>query len=112
MESGQLRVVIGVAHKRCPTNFDHMVVPLRCLAALLGLTIALGARADNWPRFRGANGSGLASGDLPGRLTEANRKWSVQLPGVGHGSPVVWGRHVFVLCGDPKTGRRIPTGAS
>ncbi|MSU49697.1 MAG: hypothetical protein EXS37_11535 [Opitutus sp.] len=88
-----------------------MVAPrLRPAAFLaLALTLALCARADNWPRFRGTNGSGLAPGDLPGHLTEANRKWSVPLPGVGHGSPVVWADRVFVLCGDSATGNRIPT---
>lgn len=78
-------------------------------ATLLVLALSGGARAENWPRFRGPNGSGLARGEFPGELTEANRKWSVTLPGVGHGSPVIWGDRVFVLCADPKTGRRIPT---
>jgi outer membrane protein assembly factor BamB len=104
---------IGIARPEFFAKLRHdMIAPLRCFLPLIAFAIAFSARADNWPRFRGPNGSGLASGDLPGRLTEANRKWSVQLPGVGHGSPVIWGDRVFVLCGDPKTGRRIPTCVS
>jgi outer membrane protein assembly factor BamB len=84
-------------------------VPAIRAIGFLALTLGLSVRADDWPRFRGPNGSGLAAGDLPGALTSANRRWSVKLPGVGHGSPVVWGDRVFVLCGDPATGRRVPT---
>jgi outer membrane protein assembly factor BamB len=78
------------------------------LLALAAVVAALSSTADNWPRFRGPNGSGIAPGDLPGALADANRRWSMKLPGVGHGSPVVWGGRVFVLCANPATGARIP----
>jgi outer membrane protein assembly factor BamB len=33
--------------------------------------------------------------------------WKVELPGVGHSSPVLWGERLFVTAGDEETGRRL-----
>lgn len=78
------------------------------LVAGLCFIYSLGVAADqNWPRFRGPNGSGVGVADLPAQWTPANRKWTVKLPGVGHGSPAVWGEKVFVLCGNATTGQRV-----
>src|SRR5262245_9725035 len=77
-----------------------------CVLVLFFFLIAFGANAQEWPRFRGPNGSGNGKADIPAQWSEANRKWSVKLPGVGHGSPVVWAKRVFLLCGDESTGRR------
>lgn len=68
----------------------------------------LAAPAQDWPRFRGPNGSGL--GEVKGfspRWTEKDYAWKVKLPGVGHSSPVVYGERLFVTCGEGKTGKRI-----
>ena len=77
---------------------------------LLSLAIfifgATGSAADNWPRFRGPNGSGLSDDAIPAVWTDANRLWKIALPGAGHGSPVVWKDRVFVLCGNENTGAR------
>ncbi len=58
------------------------------------------ADADgNWPRFRGANGTGVARDDprLPERWsTTENVAWKADVPGWGWASPVVWGDQVFV----------------
>ena len=64
-----------------------------CLAIL-----ASPAPADNWPRFRGPNGSGIAGDkDVPVTFgTSENLIWKVPIPGVGNGSPIVWGKHIFV----------------
>lgn len=70
--------------------------------------VATGSETPNWPRFRGPNGSGLANDDIPAQWTDANKLWKLKLPGVGHGSPVVWGDRVFLLCGNEATGERIP----
>jgi outer membrane protein assembly factor BamB len=56
------------------------------------------APATDWPRWRGPNADGVADDrDLPVRwsLTD-NIRWSVQLPGWGTSSPVVYGDRVFV----------------
>ena len=52
---------------------------------------------ENWPRFRGPNGSGWSSArELPARITAADVNWRRALPGRGHSSPVVWEGRVFV----------------
>lgn len=61
------------------------------------------AGAENWPRFRGANGAGVdASAEAPSELTDANRIWSVEVPGVGHGSPVIHGERMYLLSAVPE----------
>jgi len=55
---------------------------------------------DNWPRFRGSNGSGAADAkDLP-LDWNANRNivWRTALPGPGASSPVIWGDRIYVTC--------------
>lgn len=73
-------------------------------ALLLALTVALvatpfGARAENWPAFRGAaNGVAANHPSLPDRWsTTENVAWKTDIPGRGWSSPVVWGDHVFVV---------------
>ncbi len=79
------------------------------IALFLSLAVRLGATdIPQWPRFRGPNGSGIASDDIPAVWSQANRHWKVKLPGVGHGSPVVWGGRVFLLVADSTTGERRP----
>ncbi|MEO6785309.1 MAG: PQQ-binding-like beta-propeller repeat protein [Chthoniobacteraceae bacterium] len=63
-------------------------------AALIALTFT--ATAQEWTRFRGPNGSGLANAKLPEQITEKDINWRCTLPGTGHSSPVVWGDRIFV----------------
>lgn len=63
--------------------------------------------AQEWRRFRGPNGSGISSANLPIRWTENDLNWKVKLPGRGHSAPVLWGRRIFVTSGDDKTGVRM-----
>jgi outer membrane protein assembly factor BamB len=53
---------------------------------------------DNWPEFRGPDGSGKADDKgLPVRWNERqNVAWKTALPGLGWSSPVVWGGQVWV----------------
>ncbi len=78
----------------------------RLVLLVLATLCTFPAQAGEWPRFRGPNGSGLADGEVPVQWEAANRLWKVELPGSGHGSPIIWGGRVFVLCGDEATGRR------
>lgn len=66
------------------------------------------ANAENWPRFRGPNGSGVSrTTTIPRTWTDDRLQWSVDLPGAGHSSPVVWNGRVFVTSGDTVSGDQI-----
>jgi outer membrane protein assembly factor BamB len=100
-------VLVGVA----------MVLPV------FGAAVPQGAKATDWPRWRGPNADGVADGrDLPVQWsTTENVRWSVKLPGWGTSSPVVHGGRVFVtsqteadgkktlltLCYDRATGKEL-----
>lgn len=68
------------------------------LAALFFLLPPLGvARADeNWPRFRGPHGDGAAATPAPTSLSASNLLWKAPLPGMGNGSPILWGDRLFL----------------
>jgi len=70
---------------------------LRLLVPAL-LAITLTATAQEWTRFRGPNGSGLGTANLPEQLTDKDINWRCTLPGSGHSSPVIWGDRIFVTC--------------
>jgi len=54
--------------------------------------------AGEWPRFRGPNGSGISQATtIPVRWTEKDHNWKIKLPGIGHGSPVVWKDRLFLM---------------
>ena len=79
-----------------------MTHPLR-LTSLLVFSALLGtsASADDWPRFRGTAGSGVAndSDSLPSTWSpSANLAWKAPLPGPGASSPIVVDGKVFVTC--------------
>jgi outer membrane protein assembly factor BamB len=88
----------------------------------LGFAVVLLATgsAQEWPRFRGPNGTGVgAVAGLPAHWNATNYRWSVRLPGPGHSSPVLWGQRLFLNCAasdgqatltvclDADTGRRL-----
>lgn len=69
--------------------------------ALIGLiAIASASPAQDWPRFRGPSGSGIAdSNPLPtvwDGIQGRGLLWKTPVPGIGHSSPVVWGDRVFI----------------
>jgi len=70
----------------------------KALIIIVVWVIAQEAPAENWPRFRGPNGSRVAAGaKIPAGWSDSNYRWKIDLPGIGHGSPVVWGDRVFLL---------------
>ena len=70
-------------------------------AIILSLGLAGALQAQNWPGFRGANASGVGDGQNPPIKWDAANKtniiWKTHIPGLGHGSPVVWGNKLFVV---------------
>ena len=52
---------------------------------------------DNWPRFRGPAGLGVSSQqNIPVTWNPEQPAWKVTLPAIGHSSPVIWVKHLFV----------------
>ena len=81
----------------------------KILVALALLCQTSAAFAQEWTRFRGPNGTGISHAKtIPTKLTDAELNWKVELPGVGHSSPVLWGERVFVTTtGDKAGGFRV-----
>ncbi len=51
-----------------------------------------------WPQWRGPGTAGAAlRGDPPVEWDESkNVKWKIEIPGKGHGSPVIWDDRIFI----------------
>ncbi len=78
---------------------------------LLGVTLctlcAGPANTQEWTRFRGPNGTGVSEATtIPTEWTPDDYNWKIELPGMGHSSPVIWGNRVFLLSADPATATR------
>ena len=73
-----------------------VVAPLALSASMRVATVA----APNWPGFRGPAASGVADGQqLPVQWnaeTGRNIAWKVDVPGLAHSSPIVWGERLFL----------------
>lgn len=73
----------------------------RWAVGLLALSISSPLVAEDWSRFRGPNGSGVASDaqSLPVTFSATeNLQWKVPLPGPGSSSPIVVGKKVLITC--------------
>jgi outer membrane protein assembly factor BamB len=70
------------------------------LSFLLLSLAALTAVAQNWPQFRGPKATGVAEGSTSAVNWDAgksvNTLWKIEIPGLAHSSPVVWGNKIFV----------------
>ena len=101
----------------CSTLFRLLTISIA-----LTSTTAL-AHADNWERFRGPNGTGIAADkNIPVKFSATEGVlWKTPIPGDGNSSPIVWGDRIFIhtaslkgsdrslLCLDAKTGKEIWT---
>lgn len=89
-----------------PSAFSSLA--LGTTLGLACLVLATAAPAQEWTRFRGPNGSGVsAARSVPTNWGEHDYNWKIELPGVGHASPVVWERTIFLTSGDEQSGARI-----
>jgi outer membrane protein assembly factor BamB len=85
----------------------RLFIALTLLASCLPAT----GRGEDWPQFRGPNGSATAAESrLPAEwATDKNVAWKVKLPGYGWSSPIVWGDKVFVTTADSEKQQK-PSG--
>lgn len=71
------------------------------LATVLGQSSRAGE--NDWPRYRGTNGSGVSrGGEIPTKWEKDNFAWETKIPGQGYGSPVIWGNRIFLLSAVPE----------
>src|SRR5439155_16429769 len=87
------RSVAMIRHRRNTMRCRSMLAASFAVLALAGIS------ADsNWPQFRGSQ-AGVAADDpaLPETWSPTeNIVWKADVRGVGWGSPVVWGDHIFL----------------
>lgn len=81
------------------------------LAALCLLCSADPAAAEDWPQWRGPDGTGAAPNAKTVTSldpdTGENIKWQTQLPGPSAGTPAIVGDRVFVAAGTTDTNRML-----
>jgi outer membrane protein assembly factor BamB len=71
-----------------------MAPPALFVLALLAAPVG----AQEWTRFRGPNGTGLAtSKGAPVTWGEQDFRWRVPIAGASHSQPVIWGDKLFLL---------------
>ena len=77
------------------------------IALLVLVACTATAFSRDWTRFRGPNGTGVSDAPgIPVQWTDDDYNWKVELPGVGHSSPVVWDDKIFLSSADPASGTR------
>lgn len=71
------------------------------LSLMIGVLGPVPSRAENWPCWRGPTREGhSAETGIPIRWDGAsgeNVLWKVEVPGEGHGSPIVWNDRLFLV---------------
>lgn len=71
--------------------------------ALAQAPVAFAQAADDWPRWRGPSGTGVATGSAPTRWSdEENVSWRVAVPGRGVSTPILLGERLFLSTAVPR----------
>jgi hypothetical protein len=75
----------------------NLALALACGLITIG---SLTSNAEDWPRFRGPHGNGVAAtSKVPLEWSpQANLSWKTELPGPGASSPIIVDGKVFVTC--------------
>jgi outer membrane protein assembly factor BamB len=75
---------------------------MRTLIGLFLFAFITMVNADNQAtQFRGPNGQGIYENETAlTTWTEQHVKWTIDLPGTGHASPVIWNDRIFVVAAD------------
>jgi hypothetical protein len=108
----------GTSHRKNPRTSPLPEYPEReksdphlrarcCVVAVVALACGI-AHAENWPAWRGAQGTGLSSEkNLPLKWSaKENVLWRTQLPDRGNSTPIVWGDRIFITQATEKDHRR------
>ena len=70
--------------------------PTLMIVALLA-SASFAVAEEQWPRFRGPDGSGHTDPtNLPVRWSADDVAWRTELDGAGHSSACIWGDRIFV----------------
>ncbi len=108
-----LRIAVNKFTLPCISKIKSSVAALSAILSIAGTEAQdTGSAEGEWARFRGPNGSGIAAESaksIPVEFTVADYKWQTKLPGGGHSSPVVWGKHIYVTV-DEGSGKRSVMG--
>lgn len=96
-----------------PTSFlDGSATALNDMNTVFNYKLALcvlmlcgtGYGQTEWTRFRGPNGTGSSNANsIPTKWTDNDYNWRIDLPGIGHSSPVIWKKRIFVTSADPES---------
>ena len=78
---------------------SSILLKISLFTTILGLS-----SAQEWTQFRGPGTSGHSpEKGIPETIQKNNIKWSIELPGSGHSSPVLWGDTVFLTVTDKES---------
>ncbi|MBC7965191.1 MAG: PQQ-binding-like beta-propeller repeat protein, partial [Fuerstia sp.] len=78
------------------------------VACVLSSIVSAQALAQNWARFRGENGAGVSDlKGIPSTWTDSDYAWKIELPHVGHSSPIIWEKTLFVTSATEGGGERF-----
>jgi outer membrane protein assembly factor BamB len=85
-----------------------MLLPRLACLVLPVLLVAVPARGEDWPEFRGPTGQGTYPGRLPDAWGDSrNVVWKQAVPGKGWSSPVVVAGRVYLTTAVPATGKGL-----
>ena len=76
----------------------HLALSLVILASVSLAADGPAGNGSNWPRWRGAEGSGVSTeSNLPSEWSDSkNILWKTPIPGRGHSSPIIWNNRIFL----------------
>ncbi len=97
---------VNSLEQRITNSMGRIAIHSAFSLTIIGLLCST-AWGQEWTRFRGPNGTGLAQAQgLPVAWNESDFAWRVRLPGQGHSSPVLWGDRIFLMSADPDRATR------
>lgn len=67
---------------------------------IFGILLCGVTSAENWPGFRGQGGTAVSNETgFPVSWTDKDYDWTIDVPGIGHSSPVVWDGNLYLTTG-------------